>query len=60
MMRTKVRSKLSKAIHDPSGLFHVRVVENKKKYSRKRKKNIEKCFCFSYDSIDSLRSRMLT
>lgn len=60
MMRTKVRSKLSKAIHDPSGLFHVRVVENKKKYSRKGRKNVEKYFCFSYDSIHSLRDRMLT
>lgn len=59
-MRTKVRTKLSKAIHDPQGLFCMRVVENKKKYSRKGKKDVEKYFCFSYDSIHSLRDRMLT
>lgn len=59
-MRTKVRSKLSKAIKDPSGLFRMRVVENKKNYSRKGKNNVEKNFSFSYDCINSLRSRMFT
>lgn len=59
-MRTKVRTKLSKAIHDPQGLFCMRVVENKKKYSRKGKKDVEKNFSFSYDYANSRRDRMFT
>ena len=59
-MRTKVRSKLSKVIKDPSGLFRMHVVKNKKNYSRKGKADVEKNFSFSYDCIDSLRDRMLT
>lgn len=59
-MRTKVRTKLSKEIHDPSGLFRMRIVEDKKKYSRKGRKNFEKDFLFSYDCIHSLRGRLFT
>lgn len=59
-MIIKVRSKLSKEIHDPSGLFRMRVVDNKKKYSRKGRKNVEKDFSFSYDCTHSLRDRLFT
>lgn len=59
-MRIKARSKLSKEIHDPSGLFRIRVVNDKKKYSRKGRKNVEKDFSFSYDYTHNLRDRLFT
>lgn len=59
-MRTKVRTKLSKAIHDPQGLFCMRVVENKKRYSRKGRKDVEENFSFSYDYAHSRRGRLFT